>query len=51
MRAEIAKKVYSKYPESKKEKECAREKRRMDEIRELFRKRLVEEKKEKREYT
>lgn len=47
---EREKRVYERYPESKKERECEREKQRMDELRKLFRKRLMEQGKEKREY-
>jgi hypothetical protein len=42
--------IYEKYPIEKKELECAREKQRMDELRELLRKRLKEMEKEKREF-
>lgn len=50
MRAEIYKRVYEKYPVTKKERECQREKKIRGELRELYRKRLMVEEKEKKEY-
>lgn len=49
-RNEIEKRVYERYPVTKKERECADEKKKMDEIRKIFKKRLIEQTKEKKEY-
>lgn len=47
----LEKRVYEKYPLTKKEKTgCLLEKNRMNGLREQYRKRLIEEGKEKREY-
>lgn len=46
---EMEKLVYQRYPKDKKEKKCEREKQAMDEKRNLFKKRLIEQEKEKRE--
>lgn len=47
---EIRKQVYEKFPVSKAEKKCADEKRTMDDLRSNFRKKLIAESKEKREF-
>ena len=50
-KSDIEKRVYETYPATKKERECAQEKRRMDNLRKLLRKRLRQNGvKEKREY-
>jgi hypothetical protein len=46
----LEKRVYDKYPVSKRELECLREKKRMAGIRDAYRKRLFEITKEKKEY-
>lgn len=42
--------VYQKYPVSKAEHKCRNEKRIMDRLRDVYRKKLMEQGKEKREY-
>lgn len=50
MRATISKQVYDRYPETKLERTCLQEKKRLDELRRLYKKRLIEKTKEKVEY-
>jgi hypothetical protein len=51
LKKDIEKRVYEKYPLRKREISCAAHKQKMDNIRDLFRKRLMNEKKpEKREF-
>lgn len=45
----IEKRVYEKYPVKKKEYTCQSEKVAMENLRNIFRKRLIEDQKEKRE--
>jgi hypothetical protein len=49
-RAEIEKRVYEKFPISKAEMKCSVEKGIMNQLRYNFRKKLMEEGKEKKEY-
>jgi hypothetical protein len=49
-RAEIEKRVYEKFPISKAEMKCSVEKGIMNQLRYNFRKKLMEEEKEKKEY-
>lgn len=51
LKQEIEKRVYDKYPMSKREISCAAHKQKMENIRDIYRKRLMnEDKKEKREF-
>lgn len=50
-RPEIAKQVYEKYPVSKAEFECATEKNMMDRLRWIYGKKLIDQEREKPEYT
>lgn len=47
---EMRKKIYEAYPITEKEKKCAMEKRKRDYQRQLYRKRLMQPHKEKKEY-
>jgi hypothetical protein len=49
-RAEIEKRVYEKFPISKAEMKCSVERGIMNQLRYNFRKKLMEEEKEKKEY-
>lgn len=51
LRKEIEKRVYEKYPKTEKERTCAIEKRRITELRELYRKRIYDTEREKRIYS
>lgn len=50
MKAEINKRVYEFYPVTEKEKCCRIERQKMKHKREMYRKRLIEQSKEKMEY-